>query len=276
MSTSPLAQRLITGILAAVIVIAFVVLAPPLITLLFIFCGFFIAAIEFLRMARGYAPTAPLGVLWIWLPLAAAGGALLMRPGAPPMAPPLLLTVGLALVAAASLSCLLSTAEPRDMVIGTGLIAFAIPYFTVPVLALYWLHSQDYWLVILVIAIVAIGDSAAYFVGRAFGKTLLAPRISPKKTWEGSAGGFAGSLLAAAAWSYYRLGSIDLPLMAIVIVTTAMAQLGDLVESAIKRGGGVKDSSRLLPGHGGFFDRLDATILAAPTFAAGWWLRSFL
>ena len=106
-------------------------------------------------------------------------------------------------------------------------------------------------------------DSVAYFVGRAFGKHLLAPHLSPKKTWEGSAGGMAGSLVVAWAFSYW----IKIPfghLLAMAAIGNVAGQMGDLLESAYKRSAGVKDSGEILPGHGGILDRIDALILCIP------------
>lgn len=106
-------------------------------------------------------------------------------------------------------------------------------------------------------------DTVAYFVGRAFGKHLLAPHLSPKKTWEGSIGSMAGSLVVAWAFSYW----IRIPvghLLAMGAIGNVAGQMGDLLESAYKRSAGVKDSGGLLPGHGGILDRIDALILCIP------------
>jgi phosphatidate cytidylyltransferase len=107
------------------------------------------------------------------------------------------------------------------------------------------------------------GDTAAYFVGRAMGKHLLTPHISPKKTWEGSVGSMIGSLIVAWAFSYW----IRIPLghlVAMAVIGNVAGQMGDLLESAYKRSAGVKDSGGLLPGHGGILDRIDALILCIP------------
>jgi phosphatidate cytidylyltransferase len=107
------------------------------------------------------------------------------------------------------------------------------------------------------------GDTVAYFVGRGIGKHLLAPRLSPKKTWEGSVGGMVGSLAVAYAFSYW----IKIPLghlLAMGAIGNVAGQMGDLLESAYKRSAGVKDSGGLLPGHGGILDRIDALILCIP------------
>ena len=106
-------------------------------------------------------------------------------------------------------------------------------------------------------------DTVAYFVGRGFGKHLLAPKLSPKKTWEGSVAGMVGSLVVAYAFSYW----IKIPLghlLAMGAIGNVAGQMGDLLESAYKRSAGVKDSGGLLPGHGGILDRIDALILCIP------------
>lgn len=106
-------------------------------------------------------------------------------------------------------------------------------------------------------------DTVAYFVGRAIGKHPLAPHISPKKTWEGSAAGLAGSLIVAYAFHYW-LPIPFLHLLAMATLGNVAGQMGDLLESACKRSAGVKDSGGLLPGHGGVLDRIDALILCIP------------
>jgi phosphatidate cytidylyltransferase len=120
------------------------------------------------------------------------------------------------------------------------------------------------------------GDSAALYVGRAWGRHKMAPTLSPNKTWEGALGSVAGSLFSTGvllgishllqvrdmAWLTYP-ESVWFWLMLAVVVNVA-AQVGDLAESALKRSAGVKDSGALLPGHGGVLDRIDALILAAP------------
>lgn len=107
-------------------------------------------------------------------------------------------------------------------------------------------------------------DTMAYFVGMAFGRRRIAPALSPKKTLEGAVGGFAGSILVAAAFS---LIYSFLPLSKVLLLGLALgaaAQVGDLLESAFKRQAGVKDSSDLIPGHGGILDRIDSTLFTAP------------
>jgi phosphatidate cytidylyltransferase len=107
-------------------------------------------------------------------------------------------------------------------------------------------------------------DTAAYFVGKAFGRRRLAPELSPKKTLEGSLGGFAGSILVGFVFS---LIYDFLPLSKLLLLSLAVgaaAQVGDLLESAFKRQAGIKDSSDLIPGHGGILDRIDSALFTTP------------
>jgi phosphatidate cytidylyltransferase len=113
------------------------------------------------------------------------------------------------------------------------------------------------------------GDAGAYYIGRAFGKHKLAGRISPKKTWEGTAGSLLVSVLLAGAYLVHFVPGISIPaVVAVTLAANAAGQLGDLAESAMKRGAGVKDSGTLLPGHGGMLDRVDSTLFALPVVYA--------
>jgi len=138
------------------------------------------------------------------------------------------------------------------------------------------------------------GDIFAYFVGKSIGRHLMAPRISPKKTWEGAAASLVASVAVGCLLFHYalplssallRVGLIERrdgifgleqpatePIVLLTIVINLAAQLGDLVESLIKRGAGVKDSGAILPGHGGMLDRIDALLFAAPVlwYYAAW------
>lgn len=113
------------------------------------------------------------------------------------------------------------------------------------------------------------GDTAALYVGRAFGKHRLAPRISPQKTWEGAVGSVAGGLLTGAVYAHYLLPAAPLLMVAgIAVAGNVAGQVGDLAESALKRGAGVKDSGTSLPGHGGWLDRIDSSLFAVPVVYA--------
>lgn len=119
-------------------------------------------------------------------------------------------------------------------------------------------------------------DTSAYFVGRKFGKTKLAPRISPKKTLEGSAGGLAASVVGAVIMSFFLPGLGPIDAVALGILAGAAGQAGDLLMSVLKRSSGVKDSGGILPGHGGILDRADALAFTAPaTWAYGHFIAGF-
>lgn len=273
---SSLGPRLVTGLIGAAIAVTVILAAPPAVAFVVWIVVFGWAAAEFVHLARQFAPTAPLRGLWLWIPTTSFAGFFLLREARMERVDAAaFLVFAFVGVAVASIGCLLSSENMRDAAIGMGLTAFAIPYFAVTPLAIYRLHLVDRWAVFLLLAIVALGDTAAYFMGRAFGRHALAPKISPKKTWEGSLAGFAAAVLATAMWSQWRLGEVRPALLALAAVTAVAAQLGDLVESVMKRGAGVKDSSSVLPGHGGFYDRLDAMLLAAPTFVLGLWTLGF-
>jgi len=132
------------------------------------------------------------------------------------------------------------------------------------------------YLLLFSLVIIWIGDSSAYFVGRAIGKHPFAPHLSPKKTWEGAAASFFGSMLIAIALAATHLVNIAVvQLIGMAAVGNVAGQMGDLLESAYKRSAGVKDSGTLLPGHGGVLDRIDALILAIPVVWYYWlWIYS--
>ncbi len=154
-----------------------------------------------------------------------------------------------------------------------GLIYIAYPLTLVPLL---WKQEDGPALVLFLMVCVWTGDIAALYIGRAFGKRKLAPRLSPGKTWVGSIASIVGSMLAAGiviaiADALTARGNtllhISEPIwqsLLLAAILNIAAQLGDLLESAIKRGAGVKDSGTMLPGHGGILDRIDALLLAAP------------
>lgn len=142
----------------------------------------------------------------------------------------------------------------------------AYPYLILPLVAMIWLRADPqlglvaiFWL----LGVVWATDSFAYFTGRAIGGPKLIPRLSPKKTWAGLLGGMAGAALVGAAVSLW-LGMGSAPLLAALSAGLAvLSQAGDFAESALKRRAGVKDSGKLIPGHGGILDRVDGLVAAA-------------
>ncbi len=119
------------------------------------------------------------------------------------------------------------------------------------------------WVLLVILAICWVGDSAAYFVGVSCGKHKLMPRVSPKKSWEGFYGGLAGSILGSVSVGYFT----DIPLVPLIVLGFAggiAGVYGDLFESALKRDAGIKDSGNILLGHGGILDRFDSAVVVAP------------
>ena len=124
--------------------------------------------------------------------------------------------------------------------------------------------------VLLVLGLVWVADTAAYFVGRAWGKRKLAPAISPGKSWEGAAGGLIGAALYAIIIAFFTERGAALTLVATAVLLGMVSIVGDLFESAAKRQAGVKDSGTLLPGHGGILDRIDSATATLPLAALVW------
>lgn len=118
-------------------------------------------------------------------------------------------------------------------------------------------------LLLFTLVLIWAGDSAAYFVGKFLGRIPMAPALSPKKTWEGAVANLLASLVVG--YCFARWLQFDLPsMLCIAALANIAGQMGDLIESAFKRGAAVKDSGNILPGHGGMLDRIDALILAVP------------
>ena len=191
-------------------------------------------------------------------------------------------TAGALAVAVAGICCAFGLIDFAVVVLGLGLlvvtllaagrrlwVAAGFSYAAAAELAsvLVRLDPSDGWqALVLVFLVVWASDIGGYVAGRGIGGPKLAPRISPNKTWAGAIGGFAVSLAAAALWSFAGAGGL-LVMLLLAAVLSVVSQLGDLAESAVKRHFGVKDSSHIIPGHGGLLDRLDGYV-AAIIFAA--------
>jgi phosphatidate cytidylyltransferase len=165
---------------------------------------------------------------------------------------------------------------------------FAFTYIAVPMALLVQIRQQPAGaiLVIYTLLVVWAGDIFAYFVGKAIGRHRMSPEISPKKTWEGAVASVVASVVVGTLWFQHSAGistwllqaglierrdgmfGLQEPSLGVIVALSAIvniaAQLGDLVESLIKRGAGVKDSGAILPGHGGMLDRVDAMLFAVP------------
>jgi phosphatidate cytidylyltransferase len=163
----------------------------------------------------------------------------------------------------------LSLAPNVERAIANMLTAlFCCTYGVIPWVAFWELYKMSPRPLVLfyLLIVVMLSDSGAYFVGKNFGKTRLAPQFSPKKSVEGAFGGILIGALGGFCVNEYANGALGSQwlVLGISVITAISGILGDLVESAIKRFADVKDSGTLLPGHGGFLDRVDGLICAAP------------
>jgi phosphatidate cytidylyltransferase len=150
-----------------------------------------------------------------------------------------------------------------------GLLFIALPFSYLVRIELIERFGRE--LVLFTLVLIWAGDMLAYFVGRFLGRVPMAPVLSPKKTWEGAFANLVASLLVGFFFARW-MGNDVLTMLVIAALANIAGQMGDLIESAYKRGAAVKDSGGLVPGHGGVFDRVDSLILAAPVVCAlyGW------
>jgi phosphatidate cytidylyltransferase len=159
---------------------------------------------------------------------------------------------------------------PAISISSAGMFFVALPFSYIVRINEIERHGRE--IVLFTLVLIWAGDTLAYFVGKTFGRLPMAPALSPKKTWEGALGNLFASLLVAVLFA--RWMQVDVVMLLVVAALGNIAgQMGDLIESAYKRGAAVKDSGTLLPGHGGVLDRIDALMLASPVvWAAYLWL----
>ncbi|MFZ5449738.1 MAG: phosphatidate cytidylyltransferase [Thermodesulfobacteriota bacterium] len=139
-----------------------------------------------------------------------------------------------------------------------------------------WLRylSDGQWWVFWLLMVIMAGDTGAFYCGRTWGKTKLYPEVSPGKTWAGVGGGLASAVIAGVALGHWALPQVSLAELAgLALLLAVVGLLGDLFESMLKRQAEIKDTSALLPGHGGMLDRLDSLLFAAPAMV---YIRLFL
>ncbi|HEY4709506.1 MAG TPA: phosphatidate cytidylyltransferase [Candidatus Acidoferrales bacterium] len=161
---------------------------------------------------------------------------------------------------------------PAIAISAAGLLFVALPFsYLVRVNEIERIGRQ---LVLFTLCLIWAGDMLAYFVGRSLGRLPMAPALSPKKTWEGAIANLLASLLVAVLFARWMQADIA-SLLVLAALANIAGQMGDLIESAYKRGAVVKDSGALLPGHGGMLDRVDSLILAAPVVWIAWqWIAT--
>jgi phosphatidate cytidylyltransferase len=263
-------QRIITAAVLIPLVVVLVLVSPKW-PLLFMGVVFVVAALalwEFLGLANGMGAKTPRVVVTICLAVLLA--AAFRRPD---LITPVMGALSLGLLI---LSMFRSPVE--RVLADTASSVFGLVYVGLSMATLYLLSAEDNGpsLLLFLFLVVWTGDVAALYIGRAFGRWKMAPRLSPNKTWEGVIASLAASIGVAAllVWAgrvlaEHAVEAVAWPggwlhWMELAVLVNVAAQLGDLVESALKRGAGVKDSGHILPGHGGVLDRIDALLLAAP------------
>lgn len=254
------AQRTVTAIALAAPAAAAVILGPPYLT---VFVGAIVAVMawEWVRVtgARTFGPTgAALAGLLVAAVTAAAFGRFYWAYGIVAAAVP-------AVVAVARLH-----AREHAWPIAAGAV-----YIGVPALSLLWLYARNEIgreLVIWIICIVIACDIGAFFVGRALKGPKLAPRISPGKTWSGALGGAAFAVVVGVALGLALRLASPLVLAGAALLLAVISEMGDLLESGVKRAFRVKDASGILPGHGGMMDRVDGIVAALVAAAFAIWL----
>lgn len=292
-------KRVATAVVLIPIVLALILRAPlPVLSVVAAVVAL-LTIFEFLKLTESY------GVQPLRLPTYLFSGFFFLVLAISTSSPTPLLSTGkflvvLAFAAAIApfffLTVVMRRGELRSGYPAAAASVFAFTYIALPMgmlVQLRELAAGAIYLLYLLLVVWA-GDIFAYFVGKSMGRHLMSPRISPKKTWEGAAASLAASV--GVGWLLFRhaeqissallhyglitrpggMYGLEIPDMGpVILLTIALniaAQLGDLVESLIKRGAGVKDSGAILPGHGGMFDRVDALLFAAPVlwFYTAW------
>jgi phosphatidate cytidylyltransferase len=244
--------RLASGLALAIVALAAILFLPTQ-ALLFVACAIaFLAASEYAKIA-GASPALP----WASLVVCYLVGA---RPYDDASFGVLLLVIGYAVAGAVLLR---NESLDRAVVTAFGLVYVAVPLGTF--VLVHRLGGRE--AVLLLLFSIVVSDSAQYYTGRTFGKRPLAPAVSPKKTIEGAIGGLVvGTLFVVYAGRLVFPFARPMQLAVLGVMLVVLGIAGDLFESRLKRTAGLKDSSTLIPGHGGILDRIDAQLFAIPAF----------
>ncbi len=256
--------RILTGLPLALVVVAAIAWAPRWVYLALVIAAVELSLYEYFQIARqaGTRPTSAVGY--------AAAAALCVAVGWTESYPAdLVFALLVALVLAVAVGGVFGVHDLHEYLGRVSSTLLGVLYLG---LTLCWLvplryseniggRAATYFLFLVVV----LGDVFAYLVGRNFGRHLLFPHISPRKTVEGGLAGLVGGVLVGWLYAHWYLPSLGTPVVIWLGVLAGVAgQLGDLVESALKRSAGVKDSGGLLPGHGGLLDRIDSLVFSVP------------
>src|SRR5208282_1165558 len=294
-------QRVATAVVLIPLVLLLVLKAPLYVLAIVAGAVALLAIVEFLKLVTHYA-VQPLGRETYAFVAAFFVFVIVASTNRTPLVETTAMLYGITLAAALAPFVFLTVAmrmKRSNLTAGYPAAAasvFAFVYIAIPMALLVAIRQQSagaIWTIYTLLAVWA-GDVFAYFVGKSLGRHRMSPAISPKKTWEGAVASILASVIVGTLWIQHapgissallRVGLIDRrdgmfgleqpqlwPIILLSAVVNIAAQLGDLVESLIKRGAGVKDSGTILPGHGGMLDRIDAMLFAVPVvWAYGAW-----
>lgn len=291
-------KRVLTAIVLIPIVLVLVLRAPVAVLAVAVAAVSVLTLREYVGLVRHYNVAAYGRVLYVLAVLAFV--LLALQTGAPYLVATMQMLFGISGAAVFVLMFFFAVAMRREPLAegfpAAAAAVFGFLYIVVPLAMLVQLRQQGSgaFLILYTLIVVWMGDTVAYYTGRAIGRHKMAPRVSPGKTWEGAAGSMIGAVVCGVlVFAYSREISSGLmriglltpdqaylppqipPLWQFAVLSAVVnvaAQIGDLAESLLKRGAGVKDSGNILPGHGGMLDRIDALLFAAPVvwYYAAW------
>lgn len=251
-------SRLITAIGLLAVALYLIFLAPHLVFLAAALCMSLLCYWEFGKLVAAHAIPSP-GVYGL-----IAGLVILFWPQIALLTGINLLS-GLTVLMVAAFIASLRNSSLRDVLPAVACILLGAFYTFAPWRFAIDLRKESVHLLFFALALNWAGDTCAYYVGRRFGRHKFAPAVSPKKSWEGAVASVAGSVIFGLLYLGYFLPSLPKwQIAAFAILGNVAGQFGDLAESAMKRGAGIKDSSNILPGHGGILDRVDSSLFALP------------
>jgi phosphatidate cytidylyltransferase len=243
--------RVLTGVLLAALACYLIFWSPGWLFQIAAVVFGLVCYFEYAGLLKAHALTGP--VIFGYL----TGAAVILLPEYAPLL--------FSLLSMAALAFALRLENLRAILPGVAAIIFGAIYTCLPWHFAGLLRAESVHWLFFALALNWSGDSVAYYTGRALGKHRLAPVVSPKKSWEGAAGSIVGSVIFGVLYmGYFEPLTPVWKIVTIAIVANIAGQVGDLAESAMKRGAGVKDSGHILPGHGGLLDRVDSSLFALP------------